>query len=315
MMDLHATGHFIIEGTSSWSYDRDCAAPYFDNLLASGPAVSCTGNATNCASTNAPTTVPGAPAPDVHKNTPVINQAACDFWTGTALGISSVKQSYNQSVTVNGLNGKGNWTYTYTYNITANADPGAEHTCWNLDSSDTTNATLDFDARILGLSTMVQKGSTIPKASFTLTDAYGSRVQNLGYTLSDGSNNVVASGPLGHTIKVGTDYPDQGYFFGILYSANANAGVGNVAQLAQFHNRLVGDILNSDGFANNNTDKGGAATVHVADTDMVSLTIPAVGNYVLGISGNIKGNDGSVASGFNVTSSVCVNAGSCSACP
>jgi hypothetical protein len=315
MMNLNASGHLLVEGTSTWSYDRECAKPYFDNFQAISPVVvGCTGSAANCASTNAPATAPAAPAPDAQKLVPVTSQAACDFWTGTALGVSSVKASYNQSVTLNGLNGKGNWSYTWAYTVTANSDPGAEHTCWNEDSSETTNAELTFDARIMGLSTTVQKGSTIPKASFTLTDALGTRVQGLSYELTDETSTIVSFGSVDHSIKVGADYPDQGYFFGELYQGNANAGTGNVAQLAQFNGKTVGTILDTDGFANNNTNRGGATTVHVADTTPITLSIAAAGTYSLKMSGSIKGNDGTITSGFSVASKICVDAGSCSLC-
>jgi hypothetical protein len=67
-------------------------------------------------------------------------QQDCTFWNGGTLTGST----YTQSVTVNGLNGKGNWTFTYNYVITPTENPVPARTAWYLfqDNANTVTAGL-----------------------------------------------------------------------------------------------------------------------------------------------------------------------------
>jgi hypothetical protein len=116
MVKLHHIGALAIVDHQVYHFNETSAAGYFSNGLSGGPAVSCNGSPTNCASTNQPA-APTAPLPDSNQvSAPPGNPGGqgaafenrCTFLDGGALQ----GRTYQQTVTLNGLNGKGNWSFT-----------------------------------------------------------------------------------------------------------------------------------------------------------------------------------------------------------
>jgi hypothetical protein len=309
------SSNFITTGNEVWFYDATCARTHFTNTLTSGPEISCTGGGSggvNCLPANQPAT-PSAPVPDSTKLNGPVGCNSCNFWDGTALSDScgSSLGTYKQNLTLDGVNGRGNWKFEWTY-TTALADPNfvpAAQMCWNLQSSSTTQAELIFDVGIFSQSEL-SKPTTGRKASFTLTDAGGDRVQDLHYSVRDGDGNEVASGDLADTITSQCNNTGDS-FYDVLY--NANAGSNGVLSLLQ-DNQTIGYILNHDSFANNDTTVAGACSNVDKATASASGIFVDDGSYTLTITGTVKGVSASLDDHFSVTSTICVSAGTCSVC-
>ena len=100
----------VITDNVQWDFDSVTAYATYSNLCVAGSGTykSCSGSSTNCASTNMPST-PSAPAPDVSQfNRQFEDSIVCaTFYGATAMP----SKTYYQTVTVNGNNGRGNFTF------------------------------------------------------------------------------------------------------------------------------------------------------------------------------------------------------------
>jgi hypothetical protein len=322
MVDLeYDSTSYVIEGTITWSYQRDtCAVALYSAHAGvwNGSAPTCNGSAANCATTNQPDVPTAPPIPTTGPDS-VVNHAQDDrctfFCGGTVPG-----WNYTQTKTVNGKNDKGNWTFTYNY-TTDGAGAVEPRTCW---TSEETGGAVDVGFDGFVCSESFQKQSSRNKYSFTLTDSAGSRVSNVQVALQklDGANNWnTISGPipvpetdLSGKLPVSAATEDFEYF--------ANGGVfGNPAVFSSLHyssgktansvhNILNGisDGTNGDNFAGNNNDLA-AGNVHVAEFtgEWTGLTEP--GTYRTVVTGTLKGNTGGAPVGFSVASNQLVIGG------
>jgi hypothetical protein len=323
MFNNTAAGTFVISGTEVWSYNKVTATTYFSNTQTSGPVVTCAGNATNCSASNQPAT-PAAPAPNPAKLTPFVSSNSCNFWDGTALSLNPLPadNQYKQSVTINGVNGSGNWKFEWTYTIAFTdsvGGPYAAKTAWDLVSSSSTSAEVGVDGFFAGQSTQ-KKAKAAPgnpwtfKASHTMTaDDGSSRLVNPQYSIVDSGLNLVC-GPTAigvYPIERGVDY---------FYAQNAGFN-GSASQLIDNYNVSViqngspalspgGD---ADNFAGNNLTNGERQSVDPLTTSTCSIS--AAGSYFLKVTGTLKGVSGTASLPVAVTSTVCISAGTCSLCP
>lgn len=284
---------YIIEGSITWTYDRDTAETYYTNAWDGNPPVVEAG-------TGAAQTSPGTPAPDANKLMQHAQAERCVFFCSGALG----SDTYTQ--TVNGMRG---WKWTYTYNITPIQVSVGEKTCW---SSELTGGTVDvnFNGFVSSESYLSQSGGRT-KYSFTLLDADASRVQNVTAQLQNkvGENWVNIGSPISYgTLPVTSTVADYTYF--------GNAGVfGNSAVYAALHangggkpGTLVSAILLEDNFGNNNSDLVNG-NVHEADYSGGFPGLTDSGDYRIQVSGIIKGNSAIASSSFTVTSELFVIGG------
>src|ERR1051326_644445 len=159
-IELKASGTFAAHETDTYHYNEGTAATYFTNTFTSGPAINCTGggpNGANCDGSNQPS--PSAPAPDpaevnaAPKGAPgAVDENKCNFLDGGALD----GHTYEQSVTVNGLNGRGNWTFTWTYTVSPTVDSVPPFTAWDLVNTHGSGGVplITIDADIMGESAM-----------------------------------------------------------------------------------------------------------------------------------------------------------------
>lgn len=143
--------------TETYAFNDSAAAGYY-TMTVSGPIVTCTGSAANCAGTNQPATPATPTAPSFSMD----RADECHFWTGSSL--TTVSKS--SALTVNGSNGRGNWTFTWTFTWTPNAVPAAG-TAWDLTAVDSPGgATVTFTGTIAGLSAQKTSKMPSPKYSF-----------------------------------------------------------------------------------------------------------------------------------------------------
>jgi hypothetical protein len=299
---FHAgNGVFGYTDKTTYTFDSQAAQASYTNALDTSvpPTVMCSGSAANCVSGNTPTQPPLAPAADTQPVTTLVNGDRCTFYTGGQLS-SSV---YTKSTTVNGSNGKGNWSYTWTYRVTGQVVPA--ETAWTSaeDSSDGAHVTLTGE--VAGES-VLSKGGSDRKYSFSLLDSAGvSRVTGLSITLTDPSGNsgtptpvestVVNAGDTAnfHEFYVGTDaaaYPND------LHLDAQIATNGNAALLTTGDVRT---ILNADTFAgNNNGGADGSALAYAALAPThVSLT---EGDWTATLTGSVKDNTGTANTTISV---------------
>jgi hypothetical protein len=308
---------YQINGTTTWTFDKACAeANYTANAGTwDGNAPTCSGSTANCASGNQPP-VPSAPDPDAHGPNSVEHHAQqdrCTYFCGGTLD----GWNYTQTSTVNGLNGKGQWTFTYNYSSSPNTATLAAATCW---SCEETGGTVDvnFTGFVSSESYLKNNNNGTTKYSFTLLDSLGAsrvlgataqlQIQNPDLSWSNVGSPIVFTNPLPVTSTV-NDY----LYFG-------NAGVfGNAAVYSQLHalgggkpQTLVSAILLEDNFANNNNDLTNG-NVHEADYNGSFTGLTDAGNYRVVISGTVKDNAGTGAEAFSVSSSQII-IGGCDTC-
>lgn len=341
MIDIAGPLDFIVVGTETWAYNKTTAETYFTNTLASGPVITCTGGGlggVNCAAGNQPPT-PSAPDPNPIKLNPVIGQNKCTFWNGGTLVVSAPQASYTQSVTVNGVNGKGNWKFGWTYNIAVGAtNPVDAHTAWDLVSSTGGPVSVFINATIAGQSVVhkiVSKTSWSRKYSFTLLDSvtFTSRITDLtvAVTGTDSNGNPVSMVQYpGHTIDTNPagycDLTSTNFYTGnagengqvsLLVARPSTTGCSNTG--APTSARFI-DILQdlaqacdggSDNFLNNDSCTG---TVHIGIVDQTEFDLLA-GSYTVTISGTIKGVASLASLQFTGTANLCINAEDCQICP
>lgn len=291
--NLNSTA-YIIEGTITWTFDREMAETYYTNAWDGlAPAVTVGGGSTQ--------TSPGAPAPDANELMQLAQADRCTFFFGGSL------RSTTYTRTVNGTKG---WKWTYTYNITPNA-PGtvAAATAW---SSATTGGTVDvgFSGFVSSESFLQQSKKT--KYSFTLLDSTGSRVTNVRIALEQKGIDGVWT-QVGDAIS----YPDPLPVTATTadYSYYGNAGIfGNSAVYGYLHapNELpaanVSAILTSDTFANNDGDLT-AGNVQQANYTNQFTGLTNAGDYRIRVSGTVKGNSATADQQFSVTSNQIVIGG------
>jgi len=225
-------GVFGYTDKQTYTFDSQAAESHYTNVLETTAPPVCSGSAANCSPTNAPLAAPAPPAPDAGKVSALVHVDRCTFFTGGLLSGST----YTQSVTVNGKNGKGNWTYTSSYRVTG--ETVAAETEWTsvLDSSG--GAKVALEGEIAGES-VLSKSPGNRKYSFSLLDSSGaSRVTGLSVTLTDpagvkgtpesvGSTVVNAANTAAfHDFSVGTapDDPDD-LFLNTLVTTNGNTGL------------------------------------------------------------------------------------------
>ncbi|MBI2447033.1 MAG: hypothetical protein HYV48_00610, partial [Candidatus Omnitrophica bacterium] len=130
---------YQIEGTITWTYDRDNAELYYTNAWDGNPPThTCTGGGTgSCVN---PPADPQAPAPDENKLMQHAQAERCVFCCGGDLNSASYTQVVNVNIS-SGTN-KGQWKFTYTYNITPKQLSVDQHTCW---TSEETGGTVDVN--------------------------------------------------------------------------------------------------------------------------------------------------------------------------
>jgi hypothetical protein len=314
---------YIIEGTITWTFDRDVAATYYTNGWdGNAPAVTCSG-----AGCSAAPAAPGAPAPDDNKMTPFLNsQAKCTFFLGGALPSSTYTQTVN--VNLNSGPNRGNWRFTYTYRIDPTQPSVDPHTAWT--SAENVSA-VDVGFSGFLASESFLKQSNRNKYSFTMVDAGASRARNVSATLqkddgfgnwgdllfADLNNQDIDADTINDALIIVAATADFSYF--------GNGGVfGNAAVFGALHYdtgkpaATVNNILNgteltgpADNFAGNNNDLG-AGNVHTAPFVGSFNGLTENGNYRVRVNGALKGNSSGADFGFSVTSSI-VTIGGCTA--
>jgi hypothetical protein len=319
MIDLSVSpqGPFYITGSETWHLDTDLAKAAYSNAWdGNNPAVSCTGNAANCDSTNQPTT-PTRPAPDPIKQGDAIGDR-CIFWDGGTLP----SDTYTQYVTINGINGKGNWKFTWTYNF--GGDTVAAKTAWYLQDSSTTTPTVTIQSQIMSLSVLEKTNPLLWKASFTLQNSDGSpRINNL---------KVVVIGPDGNTILDHTFTSEEIAVFtqtdssgpiDFDYSGNAgeNGQVGILSAIPPLHalasSIVNGGVISADGkydnFLGNNYVEGiGSPAIARADIADQEIVLTQEGTYTITISGVLKDSvDGLLSLPISATSTLTISAMGC----
>lgn len=299
MVNLNTGGQLALVQTQTYRLDETAAAAYFTNSLTGGPAVSCNGSAANCAATNQPA-APAAPAADAlqlnrHPDNKglgggVVFDNRCTFLDGGTLA----GRQYTQAVTVNGLNGKGNWTFTWTYDVTptqATVDP---FTAWNLVGTTGDNvASVDITAQIAGESALSSNKHDL-KYSFSLLDSYGlNRVSDLVVNV-DGTDYPTTS-----TVIQNAPGALAGGLGAVDFNYTTNAGSNGATSLLS--NGDARSILNGDSFAGNqNGGSDGSALAYASMTPVGVLLAP--GDHAVTLSGTVKGNTASSASQpFSVT--------------
>ena len=310
---------FQIIGTITYAFDKDCAEANYTAGTGTwdGNTPTCTGGGpggVNCAPGNQPA-VPPAPAPPDTGPNSIKNHAQGDrctyFCGGTLSG-----WNYTQTATVNGANGRGNWTFTYNYSSSPNTATVAAGDCW---SCEETGGTVDvgFSGFVASESYLNNRNTGTTKYSFTLLDSLGaSRVLGVTAQLQsfDGANWNNVGSPLTFTnpLPVTSTVNDYLYF--------GNAGVfGNSSVFSQLHANgggkpatNVSAILLEDNFINNNNDLTNG-NVHEADFSRSFTGLTQAGTYRVVISGTVKDNAGSGFESFSVTSNSTI-IGGCEQC-
>lgn len=266
--------------TETYAFDVSAAETYYARTE-TGPVRSCTGGATNCADTNAPTSVPSQP---VAPSFAVPRDDECTFWTGGEL--STVSQT--KSVTVNGANGRGNWTYTWTYTWTPVASPIGDDTgVWAVISTESEGgATITFTAQIAGLSAQKTSRASAPKYSFSMTNPDGTpRVANVFVSVDGGTPEAVGSTVVSALDEAFADFGvGAGQGLSTLMASGGATGILTTGDART--------ILNTDSFlGNNNGGSDGKALAYV-QLEAIRITLTD-GTYAVVLSAQIKGIDGS----------------------
>jgi hypothetical protein len=312
-VDAVVTGQFVIVGSEVWAYNNATAGTWFSNAVASGPTINCTGGGqggVNCLPANQPPT-PAALAADAQKLVPIVNSNSCNFWFGTAVGIQAPLDTYQQSVTLNGLNTKGNWTYTWTYNIAiVGQNPPVARSAWDLQSSELNYPSPTVSGSIYGLSTQSRSGGNgnwSLKASFSMADPSvvgGTRVSNLVAKLTAPDASFTTT-PLATTLGTPVD---------VTYTPNAGT-FGTASQLFQDApaSQIVKGFALSNGgalddFKGNDSDL--AEPANITSTGLGQLT--QTGAYTLSLTGSVKSNSvTNFSQSFSTSQTIQVSAGSC----
>lgn len=262
------------------------------------------------------------PAPDSSKVAPIANGEKCTFFNG---GTLTGTGTYTQTVPVNVSSGqsKGSWKFTYTYNIAPDPskNPVAPRTAWNLiDSSGASTVPVEVNATIAGQSVVQNdakgKRTWNRKYSFTLLNPdNSSRITDLKVTVSgtDSNGNPVSLEAYpGHTVD--TNPADFDYTGNA--GRNGNAGLLAADPFEGMAPASVSDILKGiasafdggkDDFTQNDVVVG---YIHLATMEPVTFDL-GPGDYMVTISGKIKGTDGNLDLSFDVTQHLTISAEGC----
>ena len=287
MVNLHHIGALALVEKQVWHFNELTAAGYFTNALTAGPTVTCNGSPTNCASGNQPAT-PAAPAADGNQVTSPPGPGGqgasfenrCTFLDGGTLA----GRTYQQSVTVNGLNGRGNWTFTWDYAVTPTQATVEPFTAWDLVSDSNPDGTVHVDiaADVAGESVLKSSNAKLgTKYSFSLIDGTGNRVQNLAVS-------VDSDAPVAATSTV--NYP-------VDFAYTTNAGSNGVTSLLV--NGDARSILNGDSFLGNNNGGADGSALALATMSPVGFDL-GPGSHTVQLTGTVKGNSASADISFNV---------------
>ena len=334
MFSTQASGNYVITGNEVWNYNKVTAATYFNNVWdgnpPTGPVVSCSNAPSNTGRGCNPAYQPAQPAttapdPNPNKLTPHVANNSCNFWAGTALTlIPGPNTTYTQddTVTVSGLTpssgqaGAWKFTWTYTYNITFSqgAGPFPPQTAWDLQSSDTTKAEVTVTGFFAGESTQ-KKSAPSPgnpwtfKTSFTMTDDLGgSRLVNPVAHILDSNASEICTLAINTTVP---PFATDNYFYAKNAGSNGNSNqlVDNGTVLDIENGSVCSPGNNCDNFAGNNTTLGEKADI--TSTNPSSCSISQAGNYTLQVTGTLKGVSGASSLPVSVSSSLCIQAESC----
>jgi hypothetical protein len=298
---------YQINGTTTWTFHRACAETNYTASAGvwNGNTPTCSGSTANCAPTNQPTPPP-APPIDEHGPNSIEHHALqdrCTFFCGGTLD----GWNYTNTATVDGLNGRGNWTFTYNYNVTT---VGAvnEATCWTCEE---TGGTVDvnFTGFVSSESFLNNRNAGTKKYSFTLLDSLGiSRVSGVTAQLQmfDGTNWNDVGSPITFTdpLPVTSTLADYTYYGNT--GVYGNSAVYNFLDASAPGNglggRLISNILTTapDNFAGNNNDLA-AGNVYEADYSGSFTGLTEAGSYRISVSGIVKDNSGTGYQSFTVT--------------
>jgi hypothetical protein len=291
-----ATGYApAVDGACSDGTFASGARSYFTTVVAATAAGGwkCSGNATTCAASNQPA-MPAQPDPWDQKQVPggFYPKSQCQFWSGS---LADMSLPSGISVTLSGLNGKGNWTYTWDQ-VTATAlqasvDPRTAFGMKVTQQPGTVDVSLA--GNIYGQSVQ-SGGKNGTKYSFSITESDGSlRVTNPVITLSQNGALLATFDSLS-TPAVALSAEMTSAALPIDYAVPATADMlqtnGTSSLLASGPSAL--DILNTDSFAGN--DNGGSDGSALARAKLAPFTVTlGYGAYAVGVSANVKSIDAS----------------------
>lgn len=270
----------------------------------------------------------------------VVGQNKCNFLDGVALTGDIYTQTatapascqYISAVAPTKVKGQvvaGSWQvttttisglymYTYNYAITPIMEPSAPDfvnhvvSAWDfVDASGGGLAHVAVGADIAGESMLKKPGSTVPKASFSLLEDDGvtNRVQGLHVAVYDSSLVLVGENYPGSTIQSNAPgaMPGDSGALDFMYTQNAGTN-GNTALLKDGDARM---ILNSDAFAGNDNGGANGQALAMAHADQSDFDLD-VGDYIVGLTGTVKGNNASATSiGFSVTKLITIVSPGC----
>jgi hypothetical protein len=306
MVNLDASGTFAVSNHKTYRFNTATAANFYNNVWNGVAATAiCTGSPANCAVTNQPAT-PATPAADASQivGRPAgpgqADQDKCTFLDGGALG----SRVYTQFVTINGVNGGGNWKFTWGYTVTPTQATVDALTAWDLESeTGGTTAHIDVDVMIAGESVVANQQNPTGKYSFSLRNGDGTnRVANVVLTV-DGT-------PYPLVVALQENCP--GCIFGALgavdFAYATNAGTNGVLSLLK--NADARSILNGDTFAgNNNGGADGSALARAVAGQGLEL---APGSHTIKLTGIVKGNGAETTDqSFTITQNLLVLAPGC----
>jgi hypothetical protein len=320
-----ASESFEIDGTITWTFERgvhqepDTAMGAYTNVVTGGPTLTaCNGSAANCAATNAPSEAniaAAAPLPDEVKLQQHAQAQRCTFFFGGTLS----GDTYTQSATLAGANGRGGWVYEWSYTIAPVTSAVDAYTAW---SSEETGGTVDINFSGFVASESFMKQSNKNKFSFTMVDGGVSRARGLMASLTgvgtiDLTDTDTNGDAINDAVAIVAAPADFSYF--------GNGGVfGNTSVYGALHaatykpanmvtNILTGvnDGANSDNFAGNNNDLA-AGNVHIAPFGNTFAGLTQAGDYTISVSGILKGNNSLATANFSVASNL-ISIGGCTA--
>lgn len=292
---------YEINGTTTWTFDRAGAMPYYTNSWDGQPPAVVTGKGEQ--------TSPGVPDAAVNDLRNFVQDQRCVFFNGGAL---------NPGVYTQTVNGTAGWKWTYTFTITPTQPDVAAGTAW---TAVETGGTVDVGfSGFVASESFLQNGTT-NKYSFTLLNNGDSRVSGVSAQLQkqDGSNWVAVGDTLDLN-NVDTDRDDVNDALAVRstslaedYAYSGNAGVfGKSSVFGALHapgykaanwvSRILNGIADgsiSDNFKGNNNDLT-AGNVHQADFEGEFAGLSEPGSYRTVIAGTIKGNAGSANQAFSV---------------
>jgi len=298
MVNLHASGTFARTTVELFKFNDATAAAYFTNAYTGSTSVSCSGSPVACGAGNRPA-APAPPAADASQVTAangVAQNNKCNFLDGAPLS----GRNYTQSVTVNGLDGHGNFTFTYGYAVTPTVASTAPFTAWDL-----VHTTGGGDGGLVPITAEIAGESVVKSSNAKLGTKYTcSLLDSLAVSRVTGLQLSVDGTPAA--------WPNSSVHFPVDFNYAMNAGSnGNTSLLRNGNART---ILNTDGFAGN--DNGGAdgSALAQAVMDEVDLDL-APGYHTVTLSGTVKDNtiDGTGASiSFTVSGTIHIVTPGCS---